>query len=154
MKRARSTIGGRWRRYRALSRPERRLFRAAWWALLLSDLKLRFAERRTLEAALAPPPPAARAARPVSPAAGDLQKVAQAVASAAANHLWLMHCLPRSLALQRLLARRRIASTFRIGVRKDFGELQAHAWVEVEGMPLGEPEAIEERFLPLGREAP
>ena len=156
MKTARSTIGGRRRRYRALSPPERRLFRAAWWALLVSDLELRFAERRSLEAAMAPPAPApSRTARPPAPAAaGELQKVAQAVASAAANHLWPMNCLPRSLALKRLLAKRGIASTFRIGVRKDFGELQAHAWIEVDGVPLGEPEAIEARFLPLGREGP
>jgi hypothetical protein len=40
----------------------------------------------------------------------------------------------------------------RIGVRKEPGgpgAIAAHAWVEVEGAALGEPEAIEERFRPL-----
>jgi len=51
-----------------------------------------------------------------------------------------------------MLARRGIASRLRIGVRKESngaGGIVAHAWVEVDGVALGEPEAIAERFLPL-----
>ncbi len=68
-----------------------------------------------------------------------------------------MTCLPRSLALQRMLARRGIASELRIGVRKESngaGGIAAHAWVEVDGVPLGEPQAIEERFQKLLRPRP
>lgn len=151
MKMPRSTLGGRWRRYRALSRPERKLFRVAWWALLRASLALRFAERRTLARAMDHGTSAAPSDAPAAslvPAA-DLQKVAQAVASAAANHLWPMTCLPRSIALRRLLRARGIPARLEIGVRKESGSLAAHAWVEVDGDPVGEPEAIEERFLPL-----
>jgi hypothetical protein len=47
-------------------------------------------------------------------------------------------CLIRSLVLTRLLARRGIASVFVIGVRSapDFA---AHAWVELDGLPLLPP---------------
>lgn len=58
-------------------------------------------------------------------------------------------CLARSLVLQRLLARQGIAAEVRIGVRKDAGTLAAHAWVEVAGRPLGEPEEIPRRFATL-----
>ncbi len=81
------------------------------------------------------------------------QQLALAVARAAAHHLRPMTCLPRALALQRMLAQRGIPSVLRIGVRKEAATFTAHAWVEVEGRALGEPEAIEERFralLPLG----
>ena len=60
-----------------------------------------------------------------------------------------MTCLPRALALQRMLARRGIVAALRIGVRKEAATLAAHAWVEVDGRAVGEPEAIEESFRAL-----
>lgn len=136
------------RRFLELSLPERRLLLEAWWRLLAAAVRLRLAPRRTLAAALAgAEPPAAGGA-----SAGIAQPVALAVARAAAHHLAPMTCLPRALALQRMLAYRGILSALRIGVRKDLGGgsgIAAHAWIEVAGRALGEPEAIEERFRPL-----
>ena len=66
-----------------------------------------------------------------------------------------MTCLPRALALQRMLAQRGIPvrapdrSAQGPGAFARSGDLAAHAWVEVEGRAVGEPEAIEERFRPL-----
>jgi hypothetical protein len=68
---------------------------------------------------------------------------------AARNHLYPMSCLRRTLALQRLLAGQGVAAELRLGVRKDDHGLSAHAWLEVAGQPLGEPETISERFAPL-----
>lgn len=136
------------RRFLALSSSERRLLFEAWWCLLAAAMRLRLAPRRAVAAALA------EAASPVvhRESAGDSEQVALAVSRAAAHHLLPMTCLPRALALRRMLARRGFSSRLRIGVRKESGGvagIAAHAWIEVDGMALGEPEAIEERFQPL-----
>jgi hypothetical protein len=47
-------------------------------------------------------------------------------------------CLRRSLLIWWLLRRDGIETALRIGVRCDDGVLQAHAWVEHDGVPLGE----------------
>lgn len=48
-------------------------------------------------------------------------------------------CLSKALALQLLLRRRGIASQLRFGIRKrDGSELLAHAWLEINGAPIGE----------------
>jgi hypothetical protein len=111
------------RRFFGLPAAERRNWRRAWWRLLAADLALRLRPTRALERALA--------------------------ASAAAHHVWPMRCLPRSIALQQLLATRGVPARLRIGVRKESGGLTAHAWVEVGGQAVGEPEPVEARFLPL-----
>jgi hypothetical protein len=49
-------------------------------------------------------------------------------------------CLEESLALWWLLGRRGIASELRIGIKKDSPKFEAHAWVELGGAPLNEPE--------------
>lgn len=71
------------------------------------------------------------------------------VSRAARNHVYPMSCLRRSLVLQGLLARRGIAAELRIGVRRDGERLQAHAWVEVAGVPIEEPEEIAAAYPPL-----
>ena len=50
-----------------------------------------------------------------------------------------MRCLARSLALARLLARRGVATDLKIGVRRETGQLEAHAWVEWQGQTLNDP---------------
>ncbi len=136
----------------ALPGLERRLLFEAWWRLLSAALRLRLAPRRTLAQALLPgaaPAVGAAVGEAIPASAGD---AALAVARAAGHHLWPMTCLPRSLALQRMLARRGIAASLAIGVRReggDAGMIAAHAWVEVGGQAVGEPEAVEERFRPL-----
>jgi hypothetical protein len=50
-------------------------------------------------------------------------------------------CLERSLSIWWLLGRQGIGSQLRIGVRKDEENFQAHAWVEHDGVAIGEPES-------------
>lgn len=50
-------------------------------------------------------------------------------------------CLERSLALWWLLRRQGVAVELRIGVRKEQKQMAAHAWVERNGVAVGEPEA-------------
>jgi hypothetical protein len=56
-------------------------------------------------------------------------------------------CLEQSLALYVLLRRRGVAAALRIGVQPY--PFSAHAWVELNGVPLSErPEAIQQ-FVPI-----
>ena len=50
-------------------------------------------------------------------------------------------CLSRSIVLRAALRRRGIDAELRIGVRKET-QFEAHAWVEVDGIPAGEPEDV------------
>lgn len=138
-------------RFVALTGGERRLLLEAWWRLLAAAVRLHLAPRRTLAAALAGALPQAAGD---GASASIAQPVALAVARAAAHHFAPMTCLPRALALQKMLAKRGIASTLRIGVRKAAATIDAHAWVEVEGRALGEPATIEERYRALLPAAP
>lgn len=58
-------------------------------------------------------------------------------------------CLTRSLVLQYLLTRRGGEAQLCLGVRKLTGQFEAHAWVEVEGVPLNELETVREIYTAL-----
>lgn len=60
-----------------------------------------------------------------------------------------MTCLPRALALRRLLAWRGISSRLQIGVAGKGSGMQAHAWVLVAGVPVGEAEDVAGKFQVL-----
>jgi len=51
-------------------------------------------------------------------------------------------CLPRSLALYRALSRAGASPQLWIGFRKVAGRVDGHAWVTVDGCPVGEAEAL------------
>jgi hypothetical protein len=58
-------------------------------------------------------------------------------------------CLVRATTLRRHLVAAGLDATVRIGVRRDGAQLDAHAWVEVDGHPVAEPLAHVAGFLPL-----
>jgi hypothetical protein len=58
-------------------------------------------------------------------------------------------CLHRSLALHWWLRREGLASRLQIGVRKESGDLAAHAWVELDGQVVNDHPAAVARFTPL-----
>lgn len=66
------------------------------------------------------------------------RRIARLVAIAASRGGYRANCLRQSLALWWLLKRRGIDTELRIGVRKQGNALQAHAWVEHEGTPVGQ----------------
>lgn len=136
------------RAWRALDREDRGSFVRAWAYLLLADLAVRVLPVHRVEALLRRL--GGRSGRPVDPG-----RLARLVGAASRHHLWPMTCLPRSLALQALLRRHGISADLRIGVRREAGELRAHAWIEQAGRPVGEPADVELRFQPLaaGRSA-
>lgn len=52
-------------------------------------------------------------------------------------------CLTRSVAACRMLAKRGVRGTLKIGVKKNSGNLiGAHAWIEVAGIPIGESQGL------------
>lgn len=64
----------------------------------------------------------------------------------ARNGLYWGNCLSRSLALWWLLCRQGIECDLRIGVCKNAGQFEAHAWVEHQGRPSNANETIYQRF--------
>lgn len=134
------------RRFRALSGAERRRLIRAALRLLAIDLHLRLRGFAAVAAAVE-----RRGVRPAAGGEGSVDLWVRAVDVAARHHLYSMSCLPRALALRSLLAEEGVATDLRIGVRKEGAALTAHAWVEQEGVPVGEIPAIAERFAPLAR---
>ena len=64
-------------------------------------------------------------------------------------------CLPRSLTTWFLLRRRGIDAVVVLGADiSNIDGLPAHAWVEVDGIPLNEAADIRERFGSFGLEFP
>jgi hypothetical protein len=122
-------------------------FTQAWFWLLIFDLGLRTRPFPDLQAF------AARLAKRPVPSPEQTENMIRALKAAVGlaryNHLYPMTCLPRALTLQKLLSQRGIAAELKIGVRKEAGQLSAHAWLEYQGKPLGEPEQITEQYAAL-----
>lgn len=74
------------------------------------------------------------------------QRIQRLTRLASQLHFPTMTCLPQALALRWMLNRRGIPAHIRIGVWKDKKIFQAHAWVEAQGRPIGDPENIPTRF--------
>ncbi|MEX1184570.1 MAG: lasso peptide biosynthesis B2 protein [Gemmatimonadota bacterium] len=71
--------------------------------------------------------------------ASTVSLVCWSVTRAARYGVFRPQCLVRALALQRMLRRRGIMeSSLHIGVRRQDGVFQAHAWVELNGAVLGD----------------
>jgi hypothetical protein len=69
---------------------------------------------------------------------GEALRARRLVGAAARNGLYAGTCLSRSVTFWWLLRRRGVRSDLRIGVRKQKGELEAHAWVECDGIVLND----------------
>lgn len=70
----------------------------------------------------------------------------------AAHHgLLRVTCLPHSIVLWWLLRRQRANAVLRLGVRKTGGELEAHAWVEHDGVALNDHTDVHERYAAFDR---
>jgi Transglutaminase-like superfamily len=68
----------------------------------------------------------------------------------AARHLFFRtNCLERSLALRWLLRRRGITAVLRIGARKESERFEAHAWIELNGVVLNDPDEAHLHFAPF-----
>ncbi len=71
--------------------------------------------------------------------------------SVAANHgPYRANCLKKSLAIWWLLKREGITTELSIGVNKESGNFNAHAWVEWQGIVLVDSADVGERFSVFG----
>lgn len=136
------------RAFLSLSNQDRWLLLQAWWLLLGVDLGLRLLPFRRLQSLLANHAPTAATAQWAG-AAALIGRLHWLVRLAGRNHLYPMTCLRRALALQRLLALHGVPAELRFGVQKENGGLTAHAWLEYQGLPIGEPEVLTGRYAPL-----
>ena len=140
------------RKFLALPKSEQALLVESWWGLLIMNLRLRWLRfaRIRQEAGRVEGVSPRRSGRPTRQ---QIDRIAWSVEVAARQHLHPMHCLVRSLTLQRLLARRGVATELKLGVSKEQESLAAHAWVELDGEPISERGPVEARYLPLVKAA-
>jgi hypothetical protein len=92
-------------------------------------------------------------ARSVS-AGTDPARLAEVVDTAARFSIVGRSCLTRALVLERLLVRKGVHAQLRIGVQRTGSGIAAHAWVEVDGVPVAERANIERAFPPFDRVGP
>ncbi len=143
-----------WRSWHRKARRARELSRRDWWVIArarfwmaVSWFGLRLAGFERTRRILAGKPPAGIPR--VEVGEEELQRLVYLIGVAARAGFTRHTCLPRSLVLQRFLIHRGLPAVLRIGVRRDGGQIAGHAWVEVAGRAVGEPENVEARFVPL-----
>jgi len=87
----------------------------------------------------------ARAQGPIGNRPDASVDVLVAAVNRAARYVPGASCLPRSIALARVLRKKGVPAIVRLGVDTESG-FTAHAWVEIDGAPLAESP---HRFTPL-----
>ena len=68
------------------------------------------------------------------------QRLAQLASIAGRRGVIAVTCLPQALLVEWILRRRGLSPELRVGVRKQADALDAHAWVELHGVALGQAE--------------
>ena len=133
-------------RFRALRRADQRtlLAAAAWLPMFWLGLRLlglaRFQARLQRKAVI----------RGESMTLAQIRALGALVNIAARHTPFPATCLTRSLLLGWLLHRRGVASQLRIGVRLANGALDAHAWVECDGVPVNDEPDVGTHFASFG----
>ena len=132
--------------FSALSHAERRtlLAAAAWMPVFWLGLRVLGLPRFQARLERSRMPACAALTLPEARALGELVNIA------ARNTLGPRTCLTRSLLLGWLLKRRGVQSRLRIGVRLTQGALEAHAWVECEGIPVNDRPDVSAQFASFG----
>lgn len=140
------------RGYLSLSGNDRRLLTRAFVSLAAVEVALRvLGYGRLVERIDA----ASASRREVDPE--DLRRArryARWLEVASRYHIVRARCLHRSLALHRWLRQQGLPSELRIGVRKEDGELKAHAWVELGEQLANDEAAAVAAFTPLASNRP
>ena len=133
-------MAGRLAGWRALNGQEKRLFFGLLIGLPMVTASLRmFGLVRTgrwLRAASA----SAGANSPQPPDMQAAERLAQLAATAGRRGPIAVTCLRQALLIEYVLRRRGFAPELKIGVRKQDGAFDAHAWVELQGTALGQTE--------------
>lgn len=136
-----------WERYRRLSKNERKDLVRGFVLIPWAAVYVRLFGVRKLERA-------ARDNADLNTAGGQTDNGQLAVARAAArmieaasrNGIARGNCLSKSVALWWLLKRKNISAELRIGARKAGRELEAHAWVELDGQILNDADDVRDSY--------
>ena len=135
-----------------LTWPERGLFFLALLLLSMIALGLSLFGFQRTKAALAGT--AVSGATTDNNALSQARQTARIVTAAARYGPYKATCLPIALTLIWLLDRQGIETVLRLGVSKTDARLEAHAWVEYQGLPLNENQDVHERFAAFDKTAP
>jgi len=140
-----SAISG-WRKLKKLSRKELKVLLQAVVLLPLIALLMKFLGFRRLYGTMAK--------LSHQPNRGETQllgaKVTNRLVEIASRYgLYRANCLQKSLVLWWLLRWQDMESELRIGVRKQEGLLEAHAWIEYQGCVLNDRSDVDQRFAPF-----
>lgn len=79
------------------------------------------------------------------------EQMHESIRLAARLQVWPTACLPRSIVLVDMLETRSLNAKVCIGVSKAGNQLASHAWVELEGDMVAEPESVQHEFTPIVR---
>jgi len=138
----------KWDKFKGLSFWELRQLCKAFFMLPIAALGLRLMGFKTVHSALS-----CGLAAPVistdARATARAQQIAKMVRVAAVYGRFGATCLPQSMVLWRFLQGQGIGCDLRLGARRENGNFEAHAWVEVDGVALNDAADVGERFRPL-----
>lgn len=76
-------------------------------------------------------------------------RVHESVRLAARLHFVEQACLPKSIVLADMLNAQGAQAQVMLGVSKQNGQFRSHAWVEIEGQMVSEPENVLQDFKPV-----
>ena len=145
-----------WRGFRRLKTSEKKIVLEAGTLLAVTWVGLRLAGFRRWKNWMEHLKPMAVAEAANIPEGSSRQYLSDAAASfarleaAGARHFPIRtNCLENSFALYWLLRRHHIPATLRMGARKMDGRLEAHAWVESEGIVLDNTLSDHLPFVPF-----
>jgi transglutaminase superfamily protein len=125
---------------------ERRIFFLALVLMPTIAIGLRLFGFRRVQMALVWGKPGTEVETDIRRASFRAVEVARLVAAAARHGPYRASCLPVSLTLGWLLHGQGIRTQLRLGVRKVAARLEAHAWIEHQGVPLIDTPEIYDRF--------
>ena len=136
-------------KWRALPRADRRSLLGLAALLPLIDVPLRLAGLRRTQAWL-DARTRSHALRPANPSdIAQGERLARLAAIAGAHGLYRNTCLRQALAVRWLLRRRGLDGQLCLGARKTpQGDFEAHAWVDLAGVPLGQANLTHQPFVP------
>lgn len=138
---------GDWRKFAGLSWRDRRMLARATVMLVHTKLALSSTAFRAGGDQAQRAPDSATAAANLA-RAGTLARL---VGIAAARVPFRVSCLHRSVVLWRLLSAEGIACELQLGARTGAGPFEAHAWVECQGVAVGEDAARRMRYRRFSR---
>jgi len=134
-------------RFSALSGEQKRLLIIASMLLPLADIALRiFGYRKTQQALVRTTTGQKKMADSQAAHLAQARQVANLVRIAAHKGPYSNTCLRESLVTWWLLQRRDIFTLLKIGIAKENDDFKAHAWVELDGMPVIDSEHTQMTF--------